>query len=178
MPHKLEEIINYCDANSSNDNIKFAHYLLNLSTDAREEMDDQIKYNLKRQKELRRTVPSIAFGEIKYCIFASLPSIKPMTDKQQSDYVYAACSRNEEISVMRINLEYNEKDQLTFASGKLLKFSDLEDNTEIERIKEFGRIKARDWVEAHKRAHGCVGRNEYCPCGSGKKYKHCCISNN
>ena len=100
-----------------------------------------------------------------------------MTNEQQSDYVYAACSRNEEIPVMSINLKYNEKEELVFASGKLLNFSDLDDNSEIERIKEFGRIKARDWVEAHKRAHGGVGRNEYCPCGSGKKYKHCCITN-
>ncbi|HCX44189.1 MAG TPA: hypothetical protein DHN18_06025 [Oscillibacter sp.] len=23
--------------------------------------------------------------------------------------------------------------------------------------------------------HGKIGRNDYCPCGSGKKYKFCCI---
>ncbi|NLC12895.1 MAG: hypothetical protein GX768_02455, partial [Chloroflexi bacterium] len=22
-----------------------------------------------------------------------------------------------------------------------------------------------------------IGRNDPCPCGSGKKYKHCCINN-
>lgn len=22
-----------------------------------------------------------------------------------------------------------------------------------------------------------IGRNEQCPCGSGKKYKHCCLNN-
>ncbi|MFP4491707.1 MAG: SEC-C metal-binding domain-containing protein, partial [Spirochaetaceae bacterium] len=25
-----------------------------------------------------------------------------------------------------------------------------------------------------KRANPKVGRNDPCPCGSGKKYKHCC----
>lgn len=29
-------------------------------------------------------------------------------------------------------------------------------------------------VTAPLRAGPCVGRNEPCPCGSGKKYKHCC----
>ncbi len=24
---------------------------------------------------------------------------------------------------------------------------------------------------------GKIGRNDFCPCGSGKKYKHCCLSN-
>ena len=27
---------------------------------------------------------------------------------------------------------------------------------------------------AAKEAHGKIGRNEPCPCGSGKKYKKCC----
>lgn len=25
------------------------------------------------------------------------------------------------------------------------------------------------------RVHEKIGRNELCPCGSGKKYKHCCL---
>jgi hypothetical protein len=29
----------------------------------------------------------------------------------------------------------------------------------------------------HSFSHEKVGRNEPCPCGSGKKYKHCCLSN-
>jgi uncharacterized protein YecA (UPF0149 family) len=26
------------------------------------------------------------------------------------------------------------------------------------------------------REHGKIGRNDLCPCGSGKKYKKCCLS--
>src|SRR5260370_32312146 len=26
-----------------------------------------------------------------------------------------------------------------------------------------------------KKAHRFIGRNDRCPCGSGKKYKHCCL---
>lgn len=28
-----------------------------------------------------------------------------------------------------------------------------------------------------QRAIGRVGRNDYCPCGSGKKFKRCCLWN-
>jgi SEC-C motif-containing protein len=28
----------------------------------------------------------------------------------------------------------------------------------------------------YKSAHPKVGRNDPCPCGSGKKYKHCCLA--
>ena len=32
------------------------------------------------------------------------------------------------------------------------------------------------FLDAHTRRVEKVGRNEPCPCGSGKKYKHCCIN--
>jgi len=47
----------------------------------------------------------------------------------------------------------------------------LEDPEEYEREME-------EWLEDFKRANPAqrkkVGRNDPCPCGSGKKYKHCC----
>jgi len=29
-------------------------------------------------------------------------------------------------------------------------------------------------IPTHKRSESKVGRNDPCPCGSGKKYKYCC----
>jgi len=31
-------------------------------------------------------------------------------------------------------------------------------------------------INAAKETRGKIGRNDQCPCGSGKKYKKCCIS--
>jgi uncharacterized protein YchJ len=36
-------------------------------------------------------------------------------------------------------------------------------------------VSAGEWLEARARRKTLkVGRNELCPCGSGKKYKRCC----
>ena len=43
------------------------------------------------------------------------------------------------------------------------------------RINQYGKEKAIDWIELHKHSHNKIGRNDYCPCGSGKKYKYCCL---
>ena len=40
-----------------------------------------------------------------------------------------------------------------------------------ELRKAYG-IKLTPWVRAEKK----IGRNDKCPCGSGKKYKNCCIN--
>ena len=176
IPQKITEIINHCEANICVENIRFAHYFLNLCTDSKNDMEDQINYILQRQTQRRYMIPAIALGEIKYCIFISTPGIKLFTDQEKLDYAYAMCSRNEAQPVMSISLDYDFKGKLITANGKVCKFSDLEE-PEMVRIREFGIIKARDWVEAHKRTHGEIGRNESCPCGSGKKYKYCCIDN-
>lgn len=176
IPQKITEIINHCEANISAENICLAHYFLNLCTDAKSDMENQINYILKRQTQRHYMIPAIALGEIKYCIFISTPGIKLFTDQEKFDYAYAMCSRNEAQPVMSISLDYDDKGKLIFANGKVCKFSDLEE-PEMVRIRKFGDIKARDWVEAHRRTHGEIGRNEYCPCGSGKKYKYCCLGN-
>ena len=174
MPEQISEIIEHLGYDVSPEKIRLAHYLMDLASVAKEDFAGQIKYALKRQSELKRTVPLVAFGDIKYCAFISMPGIIQYPIQEQLDYAYAAASRNEEIPVMWISLEYDNKKRLVSAKGKKCFFSDLEGD-DIERIRHMGREKARDWVLQYKMAHGKIGRNDYCPCGSGKKYKFCCI---
>lgn len=174
IPMEISEIIKYLENHISPEAIHLAHYLLNLSTDAKEDLAAQIKYALKRQKQLNRQIPTIAFGEIKYCCFVSTPGITLLSLQEKLDYTYASASRNMDIPVMYISLEYDLKGNLVSAVGKLCAFSDLNAD-DAERVKALGVEKARDWVALHKHAHGEIGRNDYCPCGSGKKYKNCCL---
>lgn len=174
MPKEISEIIDYLGCDVSPEKIHLAHYLMDLSSKGREDFAEQIKYGLKRIRELNYTVPLVAFGDIKYCIFISVPGIIQYPVQKQLDYVYAAASRNEKIPVMWISLEYDNKNKLVSAKGKKCHFFEL-NGDDIERIRCMGREKARDWVLQYKKTHGKIGRNDYCPCGSGKKYKFCCI---
>ena len=174
MPNQISEIIEYLGSSISPEKIRFAHYLMDLASDAREELADKIEYAFRRQRELKRAVPLAAFGEIKCCAFISMPGIIQYPIQEQIDYAYAAASRNEKIPVMWISLEYDDKNKLASAEGKKCFFSDLKGD-DIERIRRIGCVKAQDWVLQYKMVHGKIGRNDYCPCGSGKKYKFCCI---
>lgn len=42
--------------------------------------------------------------------------------------------------------------------------------------KEQRNEQRKKFLEAHTRRVEKVGRNEPCPCGSGKKHKHCCLN--
>lgn len=131
---------------------------------------------LRRQREIGRMTPMIAFGDCKYCTFISIPGVIPFPEDKQRDYVYAAASRNETVPVMWISLEYNEKHELTKVASELCSFSDLS-NEESVRLKAYGEEKAGDWLELYKLTHGkAPGRNDLCSCGSGMKYKFCCLN--
>ena len=158
----------------SAETITLAHFLMDLSTESKEDFVKQIKYCLKRQRELKRTVPMIAFGDAKYCVFVSMPGIVPFKESERHDYAYAVASRNENIPVMCISLEYDNTNKLISATGKKCSMTDLNEEERV-RINQYGKEKARDWIELRKRSQKKIGRNDYCPCGSGKKYKRCCL---
>lgn len=174
IPKELAELLDYLKDNISAESIALAHFLMDLSTESKEDFVKQIKYCLKRQIELGRTVPMIAFGDTKYCVFISMPGIVPFKESEQHDYAYAMASRNENIPVMCISLEYDGTNKLISAIGKKCSVTDLDEEEKV-RINQYGKEKARDWIELRKRSQKKIGRNDYCPCGSGKKYKHCCL---
>lgn len=50
-------------------------------------------------------------------------------------------------------------------------YEDDDDDDDEKEEKVFDNVSHRSFTVVNKRK---VGRNEPCPCGSGKKYKHCC----
>lgn len=174
IPKQISEIISYLGKNVSPKKIRFAHHLLDLSADAREELAEIINYTVSRQKVLKRTTPIVMLGEIKFCVFITLPGIIQYSIEEQLDYTYAVASRNEDIPVMLVSLTYDSDNKLVSATETKCLFSDL-DEENIERVRKMGQETARDLVLQYRKKHGKIGRNDYCPCGSGKKHKFCCI---
>ena len=174
-PREINEIHQWLDNNMTQENIQLGLFILNFASDARNGFADQINYIKKRQQEVRIMIPAVAFGDISYCLFIEQPSIKCLSNQAQSDYTYAAASRNEQKPMMRVTLTYDEKGKLIKVSSQKHVFTDLS-TEEAVRLRILGDQKARERVELAKRKRGKIGRNEVCPCGSGKKYKQCCIS--
>ena len=58
--------------------------------------------------------------------------------------------------------------------GKVLDELDKKFEKAVKKVKEKDRIPKDDSAGQLKKADKKVGRNDPCPCGSGKKYKKCC----
>lgn len=57
-------------------------------------------------------------------------------------------------------------------TGRIVPESAVDDMDEAER--EYFR-KMKIWPTPKQQRLGRVGRNDPCPCGSGKKFKKCCL---
>ena len=175
IPNEIAEIIKLLELGTSNNKIDVAHFLLNMSSEAKDDFCKAVHYALRRQPEIGRMVVMSAFGEIKYCLFVEIPGIKVMSAVERKDYVLSAILNDESMPIMWIDLNYDRESNLLGAKGKQCRYSDIPAN-DIDRLKELNVNYTKSRIESFQRQnHIKVGRNDPCPCGSGKKYKKCCI---
>ena len=71
-----------------------------------------------------------------------------------------------------VELEYSARGHLEYVHWQRVSLSGLS-GRELERIRAEGAsLRKRRLALISKQRK--IGRNEHCPCGSGKKYKRCC----
>jgi hypothetical protein len=175
IPFEITEIINLLEQEIDDKKIDLAHFLLNMSSEAKNDFCKAIHHMLRRQSEIGRMLVTSAFGEIKYCLFVATPGIKVMSTPERQDYIWSAILSDESKPIMWIDLDYDKDGNLLGAKGKQCSYSSIPSG-EIERLKELGIDYTKSRIESFRRQnHRMVGRNDPCPCGSGKKYKKCCI---
>ena len=68
--------------------------------------------------------------------------------------------------------ERKKRQKLQELSQRARSSEDIE--TEEAAIQRAREERAKDPQKYQLRAAGTIGRNDPCPCGSGKKYKKCC----
>ncbi len=134
IPKVVSDIIKYLDCNISLENIIFAHFLLDMSIDAKESFSALVLNSLKRQHELHHQDPLVVLGDISYCMFVSIPGIKVYSSQEKIDYVYTIVSRNDSIPVMMVSLEYDINNCLTSAKGIKCSFSNLKGKDKERQI--------------------------------------------
>lgn len=143
-----------------------------------------LKTNVHSGKEYNYFYDALALV-ICRCHFADmLPEIRHMLDEGIMDTMimgeYDGC-----VDEMFVYREYQQRfcETLVSASERLRSWAMFEDtqenrdNRESQKAFEEWVRQQKSWKNTGVLASGCkVGRNDPCPCGSGKKYKFCCLN--
>ena len=154
---------------------RFASTLLDMDAESRKLFCDFLQRVFPRQRTLKRIVPITLLGERTLTIFCHTPDIPSPSSRWMEDYAYMRLLRTKCSEGARLLLTFDANTRLTDASFEWLSTKSLPSDR-VEALKEAGEEQAQQLIATHKDRTGKkkIGRNEPCPCGSGKKFKRCC----
>ena len=176
MPLRFAEIVGcFAEMNESNRN-EMCSLLLNTDAKTREFIADKIDGWLKGVLSgvIRQGIYYSSGGTAHFYFYCSHPLVKPVHQSQIEKRVKATIVQNDEPSRFLMLLDYDDDGILVKASGKNFSATDIDD---IERVslKEYVATMREERVARCLSGNVKIGRNDPCPCGSGLKYKKCCL---
>jgi preprotein translocase subunit SecA len=169
-PLRLAEIVNFLNRSKEPLRAELVSFLLDGGGEFRDSLAAGIEQALRENRELRRARPLSFYGPMAMTLWISSPSA-PRTNGQALDHARAVMMADGEASRRLVELEYATDDTLVGAHLNHVSLLDVS-MAEMERIKQAGEnLKHRRVQQAQ--AKGKIGRNDACPCGSGRKFKKC-----
>ncbi|WP_454055417.1 YecA family protein [Clostridium sp. Marseille-Q7071] len=174
MPVQFKEIIDYLNRSNLNERVKLATFLLDFSSDERENIINNIKKAFNRQREINRMLILNLFEEKSMCIYCHQEGIENITDECAKEYTLATMLEAGESSRTELHLYYNDINKLKYIKFHFYTLSDIPKEREKEFV-ELGHKYFNTKLITYKQQNNIkkIGRNDLCPCGSGKKYKKC-----
>lgn len=177
-PKEIKKVIEFCEENIELENHTYlTTFLLNLNFDTQ----NQIEKIILQSKEFYKNNGRPKYG---YMTLTKKDEndidgvcISSIYDEQDIDkdvlfkdaYANMYLAKNNKVLV--VFLYYDKKDEIVKVFLRILSPLDYgARTTEILNLAEALRCKRGIKLESKK-----IGRNELCPCGSGKKYKQCCL---
>ena len=178
IPDLFLRIIHYLEVESIEGRSSITNYFLNFSTDAKNDFCNQVNYVLNRQKEIKRDIPIHVAGagenSLRYTCFVDQHGVIESSYSRKREYTLACLSWNNDPDRYLINLCFDSIGNFIKVELKRFTSQDIKPE-ESDQIYKLGKeVAERRMFQYHQTHKGKIGRNQLCPCGSGKKYKKCC----
>ncbi|MCR8633213.1 SEC-C metal-binding domain-containing protein [Paenibacillus radicis (ex Xue et al. 2023)] len=175
IPAMIEDIIKMLDHQAKKGRCKVVSSLLDMDGDTREQIEAQLITVLRRQSETGRLMPLSLFGEVKITIACNQEGITSFSNEYVNDYILATLLRTNDSERLGLYLTYSRDGVLIDVDFSYLTKDNIPDARK-EEIEKKSVEYAESRIASFKKQTGAkkIGRNNICPCGSGKKYKKCC----
>lgn len=170
---RFRELVDFLAKQSQPHRSQIASYLLDFSGDWRSDLSKWIDEELAEIPQRGRCLPLSTGGNVRLTICLNIEGVVALSHEKATEHTQVAMIAAGESDRTLLELTYGA-DSPTLATMATVSLNGL--STEhLDRLKE----KATDFKEkrlARSVANfGKLGRNEQCPCGSGKKFKRCCM---
>ena len=188
MPEMFEAVIDALARSTVRGRTAVARHLLDSGGDLRATLDEQVRTELMRQEALHRPLPLSLYtddGE-GMTLFCWSPSSGPRSGTGAREHAEALVLMNAEARRLLLEVTFDAAHRVRDVSWRWCELDALSESRREELAPLVDRIR-RSRVAAAvqgrvlsgeprgRRRSSRVGRNDKCPCGSGAKYKKCCL---
>ena len=181
MPKRFREIIDVLLKSNNSQAVSISSYLLDFSSDARQGLSDGIDTTLKRQASTGRQCAVSFSGKgdsIRMTYFVFQDELHDaQTDQEMFDHTASFLLANGEKKRMMLSFRFDADYALQSVSARSIGIDQIQPSR-IDELRSLGEQMGAFRVAKYRREHGKIGRNQPCPCGSGRKYKRCHGRNN
>jgi len=174
MPSRLREIVDRLSLINQIGRRKVSSLLLDCSGEWRGLITSGIDDILQEQFVTGRAKPRSTHGDIKITLFCWQKGVLQRDQKLARDHTRAAMLITNDTDRLLLELFFDERGDLVDVQYE---FFNIDQIPEIELPELRARAEALRVrrLNTAKEINGKIGRNAQCPCGSGKKYKKCCL---
>lgn len=180
LPDFYKTILEYLTQSSIDNKVEISNYLLDFDASAKEDLCEKLKTTFNRQIEINgmSIINTSGTGDcLRYTCFVNQPSIELMSDDEKREYVLSVMLWNQENERVMLEFTFDEACKLQGIKFHRYQLANIKED-EKEYLYKKGKQRAVRLLERHKMLISKkIGRNDPCPCGSGKKYKKCCGRN-
>lgn len=174
MPERILEIVRFLSSSCKPNRTELSSFFLDLSSATRGQVAEHIERDLNAQQGSLRPKMLSAHGGINFtlCCYRE-PFVSRQLDVALDHAQTVMLVQNDERRLL-VELVYNCEGRITEVYWQWLTLDGLSD---VDRKRLQGAVKGLKERRKAKAVakNGKIGRNDPCPCGSGKKYKKCCL---
>lgn len=176
MPQIMMDILELLEHDNSPNRVDAAFFLLDMSSEGRDEFASSIEMIQRRQATTHNQASASFSGNglgVKATLFVSEPTVlNPYSLEKMRKLAASLLLALEEPQHALVTLYCDGQGRLNGYHFERLtpeKYSD----EELRILRAEGEAILQSRVDNRIRQDGKIGRNELCPCGSGRKYKRC-----
>jgi hypothetical protein len=175
-PPRLVEVLKWLAQSNRSGRSRLASYLLDMAGDERIRLSKCIDSELKVQPTRRRPLAySSAGGDmVGYTMFCYSDSWAPRKAAAALEHAKQSMIVSGQKRRVLIELNYTDSGMLHEVNWSWLELDSIP-SSELEALRVKADALRRQRLSSAAATSGKTGRNQPCPCGSGKKYKKCCL---
>ena len=173
MPFRINEIVDVLARTSKAGRARVASYLLDFDATWRDYIATGIEKELGRQITSGQPKPISMHGQMNLTMVCNMPSLRRIDTETILEHARTVTVLHQDNNRLLLILDYTHEHKLKKVDWYWLNATGISEGEKLRLSAKADQLRRSRVAKA--KSDRKIGRNEQCPCGSGKKYKKCCL---